>query len=236
MDDMEQMAQELIRLRATDLTEQELIEAASSPLEVVRAAVASHPNTPKDTLLELVDDYVFEVVVAVAHNATAYREVSQALLNLENDEIREHVLGCGVPTIAHLAVASSGSYDDVFHMLQNKEMDRRTLNRVYKRALNQEFGACRDDEVLRMLISHPNTDADVKQEIYVNGNPALACFFAASVLTPVDILEDLLTHPDPMVRLLVGMNPSLPLHLQDQYQAETGVSPRLFRAVTGLGD
>lgn len=236
MNDMEDMAEELIRLRGTDLTEQELVEAASSPLEVVRAAVARHPDTPKDILLELVDDDVLEVVIAVAHNVNPYREVTQALLNLDDDGIREHVLTCSAPTSVHFAVAATGSYDDVYRILENRHVGTRTLNRIHDRAVKEEFGVCRDDEVLRMLITHPHTEEEVREDIFKTGNPALMVFFARCEYTPTHILQALLSHSDPMVRLLTGLNPSLPLHLQDQFHAETGVEPILFRAVMDMDD
>lgn len=235
MSGIDDLARDLMKLRAADLSVEELVAAASAPLPAVRAVAALHPHTPKDTLLSLVADEEFEVVVSVAHNLRSYRVVTQALLALDDERVRAHVLACSTPNVALFDPVANGDYDDAWHLLRNEELEPRMLSRLFTRALEGEFGVCRDSELLGLLILHPHTPEDIRWQIAEMGQVGLNAFLARSPFTPPEILTLLAEDEDTTVRLLASLNPSLPEEVQADIQAASGLRAGFFRSLMGTG-
>lgn len=236
MSSIDRLAEELMRVRAADLTVEELVTAASSPLPVVRAVAARHPSTPKDTLLSLVDDEDSEVVVSLTHNLSSYRQLTTALLQLGDDEVRAHTLACSTPNVALFEPAANGDYDDAWHLVKNIELDPRMLSRLFSRAMAGEFGVCQDSELLALLTLHPNTPTDIRWTIAEMDQVGLNFYLARSVFTPPEVLRLLAQDENATVRSLARLNPCLPDDAQLELVSTGDVDAALFRALMEMGD
>jgi hypothetical protein len=183
----------------------------------LRRLVATNPNTPTDTLLQLGIDFpeailnnpIFELLQVEQPHLVA--QIPHATLTslLQCDRVP--------PAFMEYAV-SQQDYSLWLAVAYNSHTSSQILENLARKSRHQ------DRELIRAVAAHPNTPLDLLAEIIdISGN--VAQIVAENVRTPVVVLENILYKygqtNDPIFPTLVALHP----HLTPQLLLRTGLAP-----------